>query len=64
MTADTIQSIAQQLRRTRISAARARDLASTVEKVNDVAIAASLESDFNDEPSCFASTLRRLKAPR
>lgn len=64
VTARLIQSSAKQLRRTSIGAARARVLARDVGRLNDVALAAADQSDFNDEPARFSSTLVRLKSPR
>ena len=63
VTPELIQSSALQLRRMKISAARARVLAPAVEALNDAALAAAAGTDFNDEPAKFTSTLVRLKAP-
>ncbi len=57
-----IQSIALQFRRMRITAGRAQALARDVERLNDAALAAAEETDFNDEPAKFTSTLVRLKS--
>ena len=64
VTAQLVQSSAKALRRTHISTARARVLAPGVERLNDAALAAARESDFNDEPARFTTTLARLKSPR
>lgn len=64
VTAQLIEASARALRRTRISRARARVLAPDVERLNDAALAAARDSDFNDEPARFTSTLLRLKSPR
>lgn len=63
VTPELIQSSALQLRRMRISEARASVLARDVERLNNAALAAAEESDFNDEPAHFISMLVRLKSP-
>lgn len=63
VTPELIRSSALQLRRMKISAARARILAPAVDALNSAALAAAEETDFNDEPAKFTSTLARLKAP-
>jgi hypothetical protein len=61
VTEELVQASARQLRRMRMSPARARELAPDVERLNNVALAAAEESDFNDEPARFAEVLLRLK---
>ena len=63
VTPELIQSSALQLRRMRISEARAQVLAPAVERLNNAALAAAEETDFNDEPARFTSMLARLKSP-
>ena len=63
VTAELIESIALKLRRTQITPARARALAPGVERLNDAALAAADETDFNDEPARFTSVLVELKSP-
>ncbi len=60
---ELIRLTALHLRRMKLSAARARELARDVERLNNVALAASEEGDFNDEPARFAAMLVRLKQP-
>lgn len=63
VTPELTRSSALQLRRMKISEARARALARDVERLNSVALAAAEENDFNDEPARFTSMLVRLKPP-
>jgi hypothetical protein len=63
VSAALIRSMAQRLRRTGVSAARANELARDVQRLNDAALDAAAENDFNDEPAGFAATLARLKSP-
>jgi hypothetical protein len=63
VTAELVQSTALELRRTIITPARARGLAPGVERINEAALAAADENDFNDEPARFASVLAQLKSP-
>jgi len=63
VTGKLIQSSALQLRRTRVGEARAKVLAPDIERLNNVALAAAEDSDFNDESARFASMLVRLKSP-
>lgn len=64
VTAGLVESIALKLRRTTITPALARALAPDVERLNNAALAAADETDFNDEPARFSSVLRQLKSPR
>lgn len=63
VTEKLIQASARQLRRMSVSPARAGELARDVERLNNVALAAAEESDFNDEPARFTEMLLRLKSP-
>jgi hypothetical protein len=63
LTPELVQASALQLRRMKIGETRAMALARDVGRLNDVALAAAEETDFNDEPASFASLLVRLKAP-
>jgi len=63
VTDELIQASALQLRRMSVSPARAKELARDVERLNNVALAAAEESDFNDEPARFTEVLLRLKSP-
>lgn len=63
VTAELVESIALTLRRTPITPALAQALAPNVERLNDAALAAADESDFNDEPARFSSVLVELKSP-
>ncbi len=62
VTPELIQSSALQLRRMRMSEARAWVLARDVERLNNAALAAAEENDFNHEPARFTSMLVRLKS--
>lgn len=62
LTAELIRLSALQLRRMKISEARAQVLARDVERLNNAALAAAEQSDFNDEPAHFTSMLVRLKS--
>jgi hypothetical protein len=62
VTPELIESSARQLRRTSITAARARALAPGVERLNNAALAAADDTDFNDEPARFTSVLAQLKS--
>ncbi len=63
VTGELVQLSALQLRRMTISEARAKELARDVERLNNAALAAAEESDFNDEPARFTAMLVRLKSP-
>jgi hypothetical protein len=63
VTAELIEAIAFKLRRTTIAPARARALAPGVERLNDAAMTAADETDFNDEPARFTTVLAELKSP-
>jgi hypothetical protein len=58
-----VESIALALRGTKITPALARALAPNVERLNNAALAAAEETDFNDEPARFTSVLAQLKVP-
>lgn len=64
VTAELVESIALTLRRTRITPALAQALAPNVERLNDAALTAADETDFNDEPARFTPVLAQLKSPR
>jgi hypothetical protein len=61
VTAELVESIALNLRDTKITPAVAQALAPNLERLNNAALAAAEESDFNDEPARFASVLAQLK---
>ncbi len=63
VTGELIQLTALQLRRMKLSAARAKELARDVERLNNAALAIAEEGDFNDEPARFTAMLVRLKSP-
>lgn len=42
---------------------RAEELARDVERLNNIALAAAADGDFNDEPARFSAMLLQLKAP-
>ena len=63
VTPELIGSIAFKLRLTTITPAVAQALAPNVERLNDAALAAVDETDFNDEPARFTSVLAQLKSP-
>ena len=63
VTAELIAAIALKLRHTTIVPARARALAPGIERLNDAALAAADETDFNDEPARFAPALVELESP-
>ncbi len=63
VTGELVQLSALQLRRMNISEARAKELARDVERLNNAALAAAEEGDFNDEPARFTAMLVRLKSP-
>ena len=62
VTPELIESIALKLRRTTIAPALAQALAPNVERLNNAALAAADETDFNDEPARFSSILLELKS--
>jgi hypothetical protein len=66
VTAELVTSISLALRGTRITPAVAQALAPNLERLNNAALAAAEESDFNDEPARFASVLAQLqtRSPR
>lgn len=57
-----VEQSALQLRRTRLSKSRANALAPEIARLNDAALDAALDNDFNDEPSSFPIVLARLKS--
>jgi hypothetical protein len=61
VTAELVTSISLTLRGTRITPAVAQALAPNLERLNNAALAAAEESDFNDEPARFASVLAQLQ---
>ena len=63
VTAEFVQSIALKLRDTTISPTLAQALAQNLERLNNAAIAAARDTDFNDEPARFPSVLAQLQAP-
>ena len=63
VTAELCESMALTLRGTKITRAFAEALAPNLQRINDAALEAAKESDFNDEPSRFASVLAQLKTP-
>ncbi|HYC47441.1 MAG TPA: hypothetical protein VED01_18360 [Burkholderiales bacterium] len=63
VTAELCESIARNLRATKITPAVAQALAPNLERLNNAALEAAKDSDFNHEPSRFASVLAQLKAP-
>lgn len=63
VTAELLTSISLTLRGTRITPAVAQALAPNLERLNNAALAAAEESDFNDEPARFASVLAQLQTP-
>jgi hypothetical protein len=63
VTAELVESIALNLRDTKIAPALAHALAPNLERVNNAALAAAKETDFNDEPTRFTSVLEQLQAP-
>ena len=63
VTAELVTSISLTLRGTRITPALAQALAPNLERLNNAALAAAKESDFNDEPARFASVLAQLQTP-
>ena len=62
VTPELIESIAFKLRRMTITPALAQALAPNVERLNDAALAAADETDFNEEPARFTSVLLELKS--
>jgi hypothetical protein len=64
VTAELVASISLTLRGTRITPAVAQALAPNLERLNDAALAAAEESDFNDEPARFASSSHSSRRPR
>ena len=64
VTADLCESIALNLRGTTITPAVAQALAPNLERLSNAALEAAEASDFNHEPSRFASVLAQLKSPR
>jgi hypothetical protein len=63
VTAELVTSISLTLRDTRITPAVAEALAPNLERLNNAALDAAEESDFNDEPARFASVLAQLQTP-
>jgi len=63
LTPELVRASALQLRRMKVSESRAQSLARDVGRLNNVALAAAEDTDFNDEPARFASLLVRLKSP-
>ena len=63
VTAELVESIALTLRDTTISPTLAQALAPNLERLNNAAIAAARDTDFNDEPARFPSVLAQLQAP-
>jgi hypothetical protein len=61
VTPELVAEIALKLRGTKITPAVAQALAPNLERLNNAALAAADESDFNDEPARFASVLAQLK---
>jgi hypothetical protein len=60
---ELVASMSLTLRGTRITPAVAQTLAPNLERLNNAALAAAEESDFNDEPARFASVLAQLQTP-
>jgi len=56
-----VEQSALQLRRTRLSKSRATALAPEIARLNDAAMDAARDNDFNDEPSSFSIVLAQLK---
>jgi hypothetical protein len=63
VTPELVASISRTLRGTTITPAVAQALAPNLERLNNAALAAAEESDFNDEPARFASVLAQLQTP-
>jgi hypothetical protein len=63
ITAELVEAIALKLRGTTLTPASAQALAPNAARVNDAALAAAEETDFNDEPAGFASVLAQLQDP-
>jgi hypothetical protein len=59
--AELVAAIALKLRGTAITPAFAQALAPNAERLNNAALAAADETDFNDEPARFASVLAQLQ---
>ena len=62
VTAELVESIALKLRNTTIAPALAQALAPSLERLNNAALTAAKETDFNDEPARFTSVLAQLQA--
>ena len=61
ISSELIRLMATRLRGLEISEERAAQLANEVARVNDAALAAAADNDFNDEPSRYAATLAGLR---
>ena len=64
LTAELVRDSVQHLRRMPMTTARAEALAPNVGRLNDAALDAARENDFNDEPASFLTVLARLKDSR
>ena len=62
VTPELVAEIALTLRGTKITPAVAQALAPNLERLNNAALAAAAETDFNDEPARFISVLAQLQA--
>jgi hypothetical protein len=62
VTAELVESISLKLRNTPIAAVLAETLAPNLERLNNAALAAAADTDFNDEPARFPSVLAQLQA--
>ena len=60
VTGELIRLSALQLHHLEVSEARASEIARDVDRVNNVALAAAEQGDFNDEPSNFSLVLAQL----
>jgi hypothetical protein len=63
VTPELIRLSALQFRGMKISMTRARALAPEIERLNNAALSAAQETDFNDEPTSLTRMLARLKSP-
>lgn len=63
VTGELIRLSARQLRHMDLDEDRAEELARDVERLNNIALAAAADGDFNDEPARFSAMLLQLKAP-
>ena len=64
VTGEFIRQSAMQLQHFDISAARAAEIAHDIDRVNNAALAAEAEGDFNDEPSRFTLVLAQLRSAK